>query len=95
MPVINGLLAALAIFFAISTSPTDEKFLEALRSHDISYESPEWAIWDGHQTCLALDNGYSPTQVAEALMQQTRLDAYHAGFFVGASIGAYCPQWVG
>jgi hypothetical protein len=27
--------------------------------------------------------------------QQSNLDGFHAGYFVGASIGAYCPKYVG
>ncbi|BCP41474.1 hypothetical protein MINTMi27_15670 [Mycobacterium intracellulare] len=93
--MIRGLLAALALFFsfATTTSSADDHFLEVLRSRNIVYISPEWAIWDAHQVCNALQQGATPTQLAQTLMQQTNLDGYHAGFFVGASIGTYCPQW--
>ena len=30
--------------------------------------------------------------VANDVMTQTNLDGYHAGFFVGVSIAAFCPR---
>ncbi len=29
------------------------------------------------------------------VLANSHLDAFHAGFSVGASIGAYCPKYVG
>jgi hypothetical protein len=48
-----------------------------------------------------LIRGETPAQVAQDVMNykdvvsSSNLDAYHAGFFVGASIAAYCPKYVG
>ncbi|MGO8771501.1 MAG: DUF732 domain-containing protein [Mycobacterium sp.] len=79
----------------------DAKFLAALTSKGITYASPEIMIAAGHVACTELDQGETPGQVAQDVMNNkdvltsSNLDAFHAAFFVGASIGAYCPQYVG
>lgn len=55
----------------------------------------------GHAVCVHLDRGESPRQVAGDVMHNkdvltgSNLNALHAGFFVGASISAYCPKYAG
>lgn len=44
--------------------------------------------------CNELQRGESPSQVASAVMDNSPLDGYHAGYFVGASMRAYCPQYI-
>ena len=79
----------------------DAKFLATLSSHGITYTSPEVMIAAGHVACTELDQGETPGQVARDVMNNkdvltsSNLDAFHAGFFVGASIAAYCPKYVG
>jgi Protein of unknown function (DUF732) len=51
--------------------------------------------------CTELDKGETPAQVAQDVMNNkdvlasSNLDAFHAGFFAGASIGAYRPMYAG
>ncbi len=79
----------------------DAKFLAALDSRGITYTSPQAMIAAAHLVCAELDQGETPAQVAEDAMNNkdvltnSNLDAYHAGFFVGASICAYCPKYLG
>ncbi len=79
----------------------DAKFLAALTSHDIAYASPEVMIAAAHVVCSELDQGEQPGQVAQDVMNNkdvlasSNLDGFHAGFFVGASIAAYCPRYAG
>jgi hypothetical protein len=79
----------------------DAKFLAALSSRGITHASPEVMIAAGHVACTELDQGETPAQVAQDVMNNkdvltsSNLDAFHAGFFVGASIAAYCPKYVG
>lgn len=42
--------------------------------------------------CVKLDNGMSATDVANDVLNSSSMPAYHSGFFVGASINAYCPR---
>jgi hypothetical protein len=79
----------------------DAKFLAGLTSQGITYESPQAMIAAGHLVCAELDQGETPAQVAEDAMNNkdvltnSNLDGFHAGFFVGASIRAYCPKYLG
>lgn len=73
--------------------PTDDDFLAALQAKGITYRSGDAAIAAGHLVCSELDQGETPAQVAQDVINNSDLDAYHAGYFVGASIGAYCPYY--
>ncbi len=72
---------------------TDDAFLAAVRSKGISYASPTGALIAAHLVCDELDHGETPAQVASDVMKNSSLDGYHAGYFVGASIRAYCPKY--
>ena len=83
------------------TTPTaradavDSNFLNALQSKGVTFASPQAAIQAGHQVCVELDQGRATQDVANDVMQQSSLDGYHAGFFVGISIAAFCPRHSG
>jgi hypothetical protein len=66
-------------------------FLGALSSRGITFTSKQAAIVAGHEVCDELDQGKQASDVANNVMTQTDLDGYHAGFFVGVSIAAFCP----
>jgi hypothetical protein len=55
--------------------------------------SPQHAIEAGHTVCKKLDSGMTPTQVANDVLNSSVMPAYHSGYFVGASITVYCPQY--
>ena len=73
----------------------DASFLKALESKQITFASGQAAVVAGHQVCDALDGGRASSDVANDVMQQSGLDGYHAGFFVGVSIAAFCPRHTG
>jgi hypothetical protein len=77
----------------VRADPNDDKFIPALQSQGITFQSPEAAIGAGHLVCTKLGQGETETQVAQDVINETDLDPYHAGYFVGASVGAYCPQF--
>lgn len=77
----------------VHADPDDDKFIPALQSQGITFQSPEAAIAAGHLVCTKLAQGETETQVAQNVIDETDLDPYHAGYFVGASVGAYCPQF--
>ncbi len=85
-----GPLAAAPIAHA---DATDDAFLAALTAKGIHFGSPEKALIAGHEVCDELGTGKTAVQVASAVQSNTNMDGYHAGFFVGASIRAYCPQY--
>ena len=91
-PVV-GLLGPLAPAPSANADATDDAFLAALKAKNITYESPEAAINSGHTVCHDLDLGQTPEQVANNVLNSSHLDGYHAGYFVGVSIRAYCPRY--
>jgi hypothetical protein len=70
----------------------DNNFLAALKAKGINFASPQSAIVAGHVVCDQLDLGRQPSDVANDVTKNSNLDGYHAGFFVGASIAAFCPR---
>jgi len=58
----------------------------------LTFAARQAAIAAGHEVCDELDQGRQASDVANNVMTQTDLDAYHAGFFVGVSIAAFCPR---
>ena len=94
-----GLALAIALLgLAGVTAPTahadgiDSQFLSAAQSKGINFATPQAAIMAGHQVCNELDSGRQKPDVANDVSSTTNLDGYHAGFFVGLSIAAYCPR---
>lgn len=88
-----GLLGMLAATPTAHATAADDAFLAALTAKGINYESPETAIRSGHLVCQQLESGEAPQQVANDVMTNSHLDGYHAGYFVGVSIRAYCPKY--
>jgi hypothetical protein len=97
LAVVLSLSAALLGLMGIAASTAhadavDDNFLAALRAKGINVASPQQAIIAGHEVCDELDLGRQPSDVANDVTKNSNLDGYHAGFFVGASIAAYCPR---
>jgi hypothetical protein len=67
-------------------------FHGALSSRGITFASRQAATAAGREVCDELDQGRQASDVANNVMTQSGLDGYHAGFFVGASIAAFCPR---
>jgi hypothetical protein len=87
-------MAAIGLAAPVAHADTDDgKFLAALKSEGITdHVSPQDAIEAGHAVCQKLDAGETPTQVANDVLNSSTMPAYHSGYFVGASIDAYCPR---
>lgn len=103
---VRSLLVGLALSVALLsligiTAPTahadavDGNFVNALNSRGITFASAQAAIVAAHEVCDELDSGRASSDVANDVMQQSSLDGYHAGFFVGVSIAAFCPRHQG
>ncbi len=90
---VAGLLGALAGSATAHATSADDAFLAALKAKGINYESPDAAVNSGHTVCHELDMGQTPDQVANSVLSSSTLDSYHAGYFVGVSIKAYCPKY--
>jgi hypothetical protein len=93
--VVVALLGPLGAASTAHADTNDDKFLTALKSEGITdHISPEHAIEAGHIVCQKLDQGMTPTQVAADVLNSSNMPAYHSGYFVGASIKEYCPQYM-
>jgi hypothetical protein len=100
--ILTGLVLVFATFSAVELAApnahadaVDSNFLNALQSKGITFASGQAAVIAGHQVCDGLDGGRASSDVANDIMQQSGLDGYHAGFFVGVSIAAFCPRHAG
>jgi len=80
---------------AAHADAVDGNFINALNSRGITFASTQSAIVAAHEVCDELDSGRASSDVANDVMQQSNLDGYHAGFFVGVSIAAFCPRHAG
>jgi hypothetical protein len=98
---LTGLVLAFALLSLVAVAaPTahadyavdSSNFLGALTSKGITFASRRAAIAAGHEVCDELDQGRQASDVGNDVMTQTNLDGYHAGFFVGVSIAAFCPR---
>ena len=99
--LLTGLVLAFALLSLVAVAaPTaradyavdSSNFLGALTSKGITFASRQAAIAAGHEVCAELDQGKQASDVGNDVMTQTNLDGYHAGFFVGVSIAAFCPR---
>jgi Protein of unknown function (DUF732) len=100
--MVTRLLVAVAVALigplgAVSTAhadTADNNFLAMLKSEGITdHISPQHAIDAAHTVCQKLDEGETPTAVANDVLNNSAMPAYHCGYFVGAAITAYCPQY--
>jgi hypothetical protein len=71
----------------------DNAFLGAIKAKGINFASPQAAIVAGHEVCDELDVGRQKSDIANDVMSNSGMDGYHAGFFVGASVAAFCPRY--
>jgi Protein of unknown function (DUF732) len=99
--LLTGLVVAFALLSVVAVAgPTahadyavdSSNFLSALTSKGITFTARQAAIAAGHEVCDELDQGKQASDVGNDVMTQTNLDGYHAGFFVGVSIAAFCPR---
>ena len=91
------LLSAAALLSAApaSADPTDDAFVAALAKDGITMSGPNTAIAMAHTVCTELDNNQKTSVLAMSLMNDTNLSLKQSSYFIGVSIAAYCPQYIG
>jgi Protein of unknown function (DUF732) len=95
LAVAVALLGPLAAISTARADSNDDKFLSILKTEGITdHVSPAHAIEAGHMVCQKLDGGASPSDVANDVVNSSNMPAYHCGYFVGAAIKVYCPQYM-
>ena len=92
---IAGGIAAVVLLIGLAAggSSADSKFIDRLDEGGIAYSSESAATKAGRSVCDVLDEGYSVNQAAYAAADGTGYSLYEAGFIVGASVYAYCPEY--
>ena len=89
-----ALLGPLAAVQTAHADTNDSKFIALLQSEGITdHISPSHAIEAAHSVCSKLEGGETPNQVATDVLNNSTMPAYHSGYFVGAAIKVYCPQF--
>ncbi len=94
--VCAGLLTAAALVSAPSASadPADDQFLGALSNYGIVMNNDN-AIAMAHAVCAGFDKNANSNYIAMKVSKEASLTLRQSGFFVGASMSAYCPQFIG
>jgi hypothetical protein len=93
--------AVLLFFMALlsaapaSADPNDGAFVDALAKGGIVLPDDNAAIAMAHTVCAGLDQRAKTSLLAMKLMKDTDLSMKQSGYFIGAAISAYCPQYVG
>ena len=92
-----GLLSVAVVLSAApaSADPTDDAFVAALAKEGIAITDHNTAIATAHTVCAGLDKSDKSSVLAMKLMKDTDLSLRQSSYFIGASISAYCPQYVG
>jgi hypothetical protein len=80
---------------AADADAVDNAFVTAVKNKGIDFASPQAAIVAGHEVCDELDLGKQKSDIATEVMTNSNLDGYRAGYFIGASVAAYCPRYRG
>lgn len=86
--------AALTLVLAgCGSDATDAKFLDLVATEGITVSSDQDALTAAHRICAQLDGGQPLMGV---LMETAAVNPSwtpdQAGYFAGASIGAFCPE---
>jgi uncharacterized protein DUF732 len=91
------LLSAAALLSAApaSADPLDDAFVAALSKNGIAMSDRNTAVSMAHTVCAGFDRGEPSTAVAMGIVKDTQLNPKQAGYFVGVSVAAYCPQYKG
>ena len=87
--------AAVGVAAPASADQTDDAFVGALAKEGITISDPGTAIAMAHTVCDRLDNHEDVNVLAMSMTNDTDLSLKQSGYFVGASMSAYCPQYIG
>jgi len=87
--------AALLSEAPASADPTDDAFVAALAKDGIVSTDRNATIAMAHTVCAGLDKTNKSAVLAMKLMRDTDLSLKQSSYFIGVSISAYCPQYIG
>jgi hypothetical protein len=76
-----------------STQDQDNKYVQALNDHGISFANPEAAVYNGKTVCEDIRQGLTVPQIVAAFRASNPALAGDADTYVAISVRAYCPQY--
>jgi hypothetical protein len=76
----------------VSTPDQDNKYVQDLNDHGISFANPEAAVYNGKIVCDDIRQGMTVPQIVAAFRSSNPALADNAGTYVTLSVRAYCPQ---
>jgi hypothetical protein len=91
--VLSG--AALLLAAPASADPIDDAFVAALAKEGIVVADRDTTIAMAHTVCAGFDKSNKSSVLAMKLMKDTDLSLKQSSYFIGVSISAYCPQYIG
>lgn len=89
------LLAITAALFTAAPAAAeepDDSFLGTIEVIGIPITDPAVAISTARETCQSLDDGTEVPAAVDTVATDTGISPDDAAYFVGVSIGAYCPH---
>ncbi|WP_006247339.1 DUF732 domain-containing protein [Mycolicibacterium tusciae] len=87
-----GLAAFASTGTAAAMSSADDNFLSDLSAEGIAYDSPQGAIYAGHDVCVAIEGGADPVDLGMEIMDETDLTTDQVATFVVSAVGNFCPE---
>ena len=87
--------AALLSAAPASADQVDDVFVAALARNGITMSDRNTAVSMAHTVCAGFDKGEASSALAMGIVKDTELSPKQAGYFVGVSVAAYCPQYKG
>jgi hypothetical protein len=85
--------AALPSAAPASADQTDDAFIAAVENGGIAVPDPNAAIGMARTMCALMDQGTTRPLLVMKLMKDANLSPRQAGYFLGVSASAYCPQY--
>jgi hypothetical protein len=76
----------------VSTPEQDNKYIQTLNDHGISFANPEAAVYNGKIVCDDIRQGMTVPQIVAAFRSSNPSLADNADTYVTLSVHAYCPQ---
>jgi Protein of unknown function (DUF732) len=76
----------------VSTPDQDNKYVQDLNAHGISFANPEAAVYNGKIVCDDIRKGMTVPQIVAAFRSSNPALADNADTYVTLSVRAYCPQ---
>ena len=75
-----------------STPDQDNRYIQTLNDHGISFANPEAAVYNGKTVCDDIRQGMTVPQIVGAFRASNPALAGDADTYVAISVHAYCPQ---